>query len=190
MAFVGREQCTRARVVPWNFWNIRSRGAERGSIARVPIRRIRPGERVAEVRASHRHVVRRGRECVHRDAMRRFGHAVVATRRPAVARSHENGDAFRRRLLIRRVVRRVGRRAIHRFALAVADAHDGRRTARVDQVLHRNQAAERRARVGARRHHDGRVGSRRAGPFRIQDRFRIVRRDNPGIEAIAAGMHL
>jgi hypothetical protein len=94
--------------------------------------------------------------------------AVVAARCAANACGNENRNAFRGRLLKNGVVCRVGGRTIHRFTLAVTDAHDGRRlVARIDQVLHGNQAAECRATICASRHHDRRAGSGGACPFRV-----------------------
>ena len=61
-------------------------------------------------------------------------------------------------LLVGGIVSRVGCRAIIRFAIAVANAHDGGRRRAVEQILQGNQAAERGC-IGARGQLNGRIRS-------------------------------
>jgi len=53
-----------------------------------------------------------------------FRDAIVTTSRAAVAGGNENGDALGDSLLIGGIVSSIGGRAVHGFALAIADAHD------------------------------------------------------------------
>src|SRR5258706_14059153 len=103
---------------------------------RIPVIAVRARIGIVECRAPVRDVNRCGREGVGADSVRGLADTVVATSRAAVTRGNENRNAFGGSLLVRGIVRCVSGRAIYRLTLAVADAHDRRRTAAgVDQVL-------------------------------------------------------
>src|SRR5260370_14282341 len=106
---------------------------------------------------------------------------MVAASRGAITSGDEDGNAFRDGLLIGRVVGGVSGCAVDRLTLAVTDAHDGgRRSARVDEVLDCDQAAEGGAGVCTRGHFDGCAWGGGAGPFGVADGFRPSRRTRAG----------
>ena len=136
VANVRREECAGAGVIPGNFRNVGKDRTECGSVAGIPVGGIGAGVGVAEIRTTDSNVVRRGSESVDRDAVSCFGNTIVATGRAAVTGSDKNRYAFGNGLLIGRIVSGVGGCSVHGFALAIADAHDGRRrSGGVDEVL-------------------------------------------------------
>ncbi len=182
---MGGEQRPGARVIPRNLGNVRNSRTERGRVAGIPIGSVGAGVRVAEIGTADGNVVGSRSEGVDTDAVGGFGHTIVAPGRAAISCGNENRDALRHRLLIGRVVSGVRRSAVDGLALAVADAHDGRwPRGGVDQVLDSNQTAERGRGIRASGHLDGRAGCRSAGPLRIEDGFRIVRREDAGSAAV------
>src|SRR5713101_5686570 len=122
VAFVGGEKRPGARVIPWNLGNVRNGRTERRGVAGIPIGGVGAGKSVAEIGSADGHVVGCGSEGVDGNSVGGFGDAIVTACRAAVTGGNENGDALRGGLLISGVVGSIGGRAVHRFALAVADA--------------------------------------------------------------------
>ncbi len=114
---------------------------------------------------------------------------VVAACSTAVPSGYKNGDAFGNGLLIGRVVGRVGGSAVDGFALPVTNAHDRRRrSGGVDQILDRDQAAEGRAGIRAGSHLDGSARRSGAGPFSVENGFRVIGIDDSGSAAVVTGL--
>src|SRR5215467_8024759 len=110
--------------------------------------------------------------------------SVVESGGPAIARGDENRGAFDRGLLIGGKIGGVRCLTVDSFALTVADADDGRRRVAVDQILESDQATERGSGISAGSHLNGGARSGGAGPFRIQNRFGVIRGDNAGRQAV------
>ncbi len=181
-----RQQLARARIVPRNLGDVRERGSVGCAIGRTPVSCVRTGERVAEIGAAHRDVIRRRRPRAYADSVRGAARAGIARRGAFIARGHENRGAFRRRLLKSRVEDRIRRLAVRGLADAVAHADDGRRIGAVDQILQRDHHSIGRARIRAGRHHDLRRWRGGGGPFRIERRFAIVAVRESGRGAIVS----
>jgi len=120
-------QRTRAGIIPRNLGNVRTRRCKCGRIRGIPVSAVCPCESIAKIGSSHGHVIGTGGQRIDAYAVGCARDVVVARGGSAVTCRNEDGDALAGGLLIRRIERRVGRRAIRRFACAVADAHDGRR---------------------------------------------------------------